>query len=127
MKRIQWIALAPFALTAFVRAADTRPNILALLSDDQGYADASFQGSKDVPTPHLDSLAKEGLRCPSGYVTHPYCSPSRDAHSATARSQNSKFHLRHGVKMSRSALPLRGHHNPELTCHARRLFVQITL
>jgi len=62
-----------------VATAAERPNILVILSDDQGYADAGFQGSKEAPTPHLDSLAKAGLRCTSGYVTHPYCSPSRAA------------------------------------------------
>ena len=57
--------------------AATKPNILVLLSDDQGYADMGFQGSKQVPTPHLDTLAKSGVRCTSGYVTHPFCSPTR--------------------------------------------------
>jgi arylsulfatase A-like enzyme/alpha-L-fucosidase len=76
------------ALAQFTLAADsqvppqgdgtgTRPNILIILSDDQGYADAGFQGSTEIPTPHLDRLAREGVRCTSGYVTHPYCSPSR--------------------------------------------------
>jgi arylsulfatase A-like enzyme len=58
-------------------ARSTRPNILVILSDDQGYADAGFQGSVEIPTPHLDRLAREGLRCTNGYVSHPYCSPSR--------------------------------------------------
>ena len=64
-----------------LRAADTpkaaRPNILIIVSDDQGYADAGFQGSKQAVTPHLDALAKSGVRCTSGYVTYPVCSPSR--------------------------------------------------
>ncbi len=54
-----------------------KPNVLLIVSDDQGYADAGFQGSKEVPTPHLDRLAQAGLRCTSGYVTHPFCSPTR--------------------------------------------------
>ncbi|MEI6234279.1 MAG: hypothetical protein WCT04_14600 [Planctomycetota bacterium] len=37
-------------------APTSKPNILIILSDDQGYANMSFQGSKDVPTPHLDGL-----------------------------------------------------------------------
>jgi arylsulfatase A-like enzyme len=57
-------------------AAD-KPNILVIVSDDQGYADAGFQGSKQAVTPHLDALAKSGVRCTSGYVTFPVCSPSR--------------------------------------------------
>ena len=54
-----------------------RPNIVILLADDMGYADAGFQGCKDVPTPNLDALAKNGVRCSSGYVSGPYCSPTR--------------------------------------------------
>jgi arylsulfatase A-like enzyme len=38
-----------------------------------------FNGSKDIPTPHLDALARSGVRCTSGYVTHPFCSPTRAA------------------------------------------------
>jgi arylsulfatase A-like enzyme len=42
-----------------------------------GYADVGFHGCKDTPTPNLDSLAKSGVRFTSGYVSAPYCSPSR--------------------------------------------------
>ena len=58
-------------------AEHTKPNILILVSDDQGYADVGFNGGKDVTTPHLDKLAASGVRCTSGYVTYPVCSPSR--------------------------------------------------
>jgi len=59
------------------KAPAKRPNIIVIVSDDQGYADASFQGSKDILTPNLDALAKSGVRCTRGYVTAPVCSPSR--------------------------------------------------
>ncbi len=68
------------ASVARLSAADApRPNVLVIVSDDQGYADAGFQGSKDVPTPNLDALAKSGVRCTSGYVSHSFCSPTRAA------------------------------------------------
>lgn len=54
-----------------------KPNILVIVSDDQGYADVGFQGCRDIPTPHLDQLALEGLHCTNGYVSHPFCSPTR--------------------------------------------------
>jgi arylsulfatase A-like enzyme len=54
-----------------------RPNVVIILSDDQGYADVGCQGCKDVPTPHIDSIAKNGTRCTNGYVSHPFCSPTR--------------------------------------------------
>ncbi len=59
-------------------AADAKkPNILFIVGDDMGYADVGFNGCKDIPTPNLDSLAKSGVRFPSGYVSAPYCSPTR--------------------------------------------------
>src|SRR6476659_187551 len=58
-------------------AAAEKPNILVILADDLGYADCGFQGGKDIPTPNLDALAKRSVRCTSGYVTHPFCSPTR--------------------------------------------------
>lgn len=54
-----------------------RPNILLIVGDDLGYADVGFHGCKDIPTPHLDALAKSGVRFTSGYVSGPYCSPTR--------------------------------------------------
>src|SRR6185436_11431437 len=53
------------------------PNILLIVGDDMGYADVGFHGCKDIPTPHLDALAAAGVRCTNGYVTGPYCSPTR--------------------------------------------------
>ena len=90
--RVAAVPLATFVTANFVCAADS-PNILVIVSDDQGYADAGFQGSKDIPTPQLDRLAQAGLRCTSGYVTHPYCSPSR-AGLLTGRYQSRFGHER---------------------------------
>jgi arylsulfatase A-like enzyme len=59
-----------------VNAAE-KPNILLIVGDDMGYADVGFHGCKDIPTPHLDALAKSGAQYTSGYVTGPYCSPTR--------------------------------------------------
>lgn len=58
-------------------AAAERPNILVIVGDDMGYADVGVHGCKDIPTPNLDALAKSGVRCTSGYVSCPYCSPTR--------------------------------------------------
>ncbi len=54
-----------------------KPNVILIVSDDQGYADAGFMGSKEIATPNLDSLAGSGVICTAGYVTFPVCSPSR--------------------------------------------------
>ena len=70
-------SLATGLLALVVNGADPRPNILVMVSDDHGYVDTGFQGSKDIPTPHLDRLCAAGLRCTSGYASHPFCSPTR--------------------------------------------------
>jgi arylsulfatase A-like enzyme len=54
-----------------------KPNILLIVADDMGYADLGIHGSRDVRTPHIDQLAKEGIRFTDAYVTGPYCSPTR--------------------------------------------------
>ena len=53
------------------------PNFVILVADDLGYADLGCQGCKDVPTPHIDSLAAGGVRFTNGYVSCPVCSPTR--------------------------------------------------
>jgi len=65
--------------THLVQAAATsrKPNVIVILADDMGSADAGFNGCRDIPTPHLDSLAKGGVRFVCGYVSHPFCSPTR--------------------------------------------------
>ncbi len=68
-------ALAPFG---HAQGKDVRkPNVVILLADDLGYADVGFHGCKDIPTPHIDALAKGGVRCTNGYVSGVYCSPTR--------------------------------------------------
>ncbi|MGL4423578.1 MAG: sulfatase [Gemmataceae bacterium] len=57
--------------------APKKPNIVIIVADDLGSADLGFQGCKDIPTPHLDALAKSGIVCTNGYVSCPVCSPTR--------------------------------------------------
>ncbi|MGA9657706.1 MAG: sulfatase-like hydrolase/transferase [Asticcacaulis sp.] len=54
-----------------------QPNVIIILTDDQGYSDVGFNGSKDIPTPNIDRIAHEGARFDRGYVTFPVCGPSR--------------------------------------------------
>lgn len=53
------------------------PNVIVILSDDEGYADVGYQGCPDIPTPNIDSMARSGVRFSSGYVSCPVCSPTR--------------------------------------------------
>ncbi|MCP4781932.1 MAG: sulfatase-like hydrolase/transferase [Fuerstiella sp.] len=57
--------------------AKTKPNIVLLFSDDAGYADFGFQGSRQMRTPNLDRLAESGVRFSQLYVTASVCGPSR--------------------------------------------------
>ncbi|MCI0689720.1 MAG: sulfatase-like hydrolase/transferase, partial [Sporichthyaceae bacterium] len=54
-----------------------RPNIVVIVSDDQGYGDLSCMGATDFRTPRLDALAASGARFTSFYANSPVCSPSR--------------------------------------------------
>jgi len=60
-----------------VAAAPHRTNVVVIVADDLGYADVGFHGCRDIPTPRLDGLAAGGVRCTAGYVSGPYCSPTR--------------------------------------------------
>ena len=62
-----------------IAGADRKPNILLIVGDDMGYADIGVHGATDIRTPHLDALARAGVRFSSGYVSGPYCSPTRAA------------------------------------------------
>jgi arylsulfatase A-like enzyme len=97
---VAWLIFG--ALHATGASAD-RPNILVIVSDDQGYADAGFQGSPQVLTPNLDALVKEGVLCTRGYVTAPVCSPSR-AGLMTGRYQERFGH--HNNIVSEAAKPI---------------------
>jgi arylsulfatase A-like enzyme len=63
--------------TATAAEPTKRPNVIVIVGDDMGYADVGFHGCKDIPTPHLDALAKSGVQFTNGYVSGPYCSPTR--------------------------------------------------
>ena len=57
--------------------AANQPNIIVLLADDLGFGELGCQGNPEIPTPHIDSSARNGIRFTQGYVTAPNCSPSR--------------------------------------------------
>jgi arylsulfatase A-like enzyme len=70
----------PLLTPSIGQAATPRPpNVVVILSDDQGYADISFnpQHPKEVSTPHMDALAREGVWFSQGYITGNVCSPTR--------------------------------------------------
>jgi arylsulfatase A-like enzyme len=95
--------LALMAAASFAAGAG-KPSILFIVGDDMGYADVGFHGSKEIPTPNLDSLAKSGVNFTSGYVSAPYCSPCR-AGLLTGRYQQ-KFGHEFNPTATGTGLPL---------------------
>ncbi len=72
---IALVAVVILSAQAPILAKD-RPNVVVFLTDDQGWGDLSWNGNKDLSTPHIDSLAKEGAFFERFYV-QPVCSPTR--------------------------------------------------
>ncbi|MEC8679946.1 MAG: sulfatase-like hydrolase/transferase [Bacteroidota bacterium] len=86
MKNKFFIVLIIFFI-ASCSSEDSPPNIIIIISDDQGYADVGFHGSKEIFTPNIDRIAKNGVVFSQGYVSYAVCSPSR-AGLITGRYQN---------------------------------------
>lgn len=61
------------------KPADSPPNILIILTDDQGYHDVSYYGTDDIQTPNIDRLVSGGMRLDRFYANSPVCSPTRAA------------------------------------------------
>src|SRR5262249_15951981 len=92
---IRLFALAGLALpaSAVLRAAETlpqRPNVVVLLTDDQGFGDLGCHGNPKIHTPHLDALARQSAEMESFYVC-PVCSPTR------ASLMTGRYNYRTGV------------------------------
>ena len=80
MKSIRFTLMKALCLavsTSVLFAADQQPNIIVLFADDLGYGELGCQGNSEIPTPHIDSIANNGVRFTDGYVAGPNCSPSR--------------------------------------------------
>lgn len=72
-------SIAAVCLSSVFARGESLPNIVVILTDDQGYADISFnpEHSKEVSTPHIDALAKEGIFFTQAYTSGAVCSPTR--------------------------------------------------
>ena len=79
------------AVAAGPAAAADRPNVVVILTDDQGWGDLSINGNTNLATPHLDSLAKDGAMF-DRYFVQPVCSPTR------AEFLTGRCHPRGGVR-----------------------------
>ena len=80
--------------TTSVKATGKRPNIVVILTDDQGYWDLHCHGNEKIDTPHLDQLASESVRFDRFYV-QPVCAPTR------AGLLTGRYYLRTGLYNTR--------------------------
>jgi len=69
--------LGSLSLSVNAIAQREKPNIIMLMSDDQGWGDVGFNGNKVLKTPHLDKMADEGVTFERFYAVSPLCSPTR--------------------------------------------------
>lgn len=80
---LKWLALVALAARfadatlAEESTASLKPNVIVILTDDQGAVDAGCYGAKDLATPAIDALAARGVRFTQFYAAAPVCSPSR--------------------------------------------------
>ena len=73
LSRREWLSVSS---SAFLQAPARRPNVLILITDDQGYGDLSLHGNPILPTPNLDSIGRDGVQFTQFQVC-PVCSPTR--------------------------------------------------
>jgi arylsulfatase A-like enzyme len=80
MKTAVAIVIVACMYPIFAVGQDThqrKPNVVILFIDDLGFGDPGCFGNKRIPTPNIDTLARQGARCTMSYITNPPCSPSR--------------------------------------------------
>ncbi len=96
------VGIVPSIADMELRDLDERANIIVVFTDDQGYADIGANGIvSDIQTPNIDSLAADGIRMTSGFVTAPQCTPSR------AGLMTGRYQQRYGLDDNRfTPLPL---------------------
>ena len=79
MDKKQWLLLSCglMATPALQAQSNNRPNIIYIMCDDLGYADIGCYGQEYIHTPHLDRMAREGMRFTQAYAGSPVSAPSR--------------------------------------------------
>lgn len=98
------LTLATICSYACCWAAD-RPNVLLILTDDQGSIDLNCYGAKDLATPCLDGLAQRGVRFSQFYAAAPVCSPSRAALLTGRYPQRAQLATNAGCQPGEGGMP----------------------
>jgi arylsulfatase len=90
-KELLFILFTFFVAVTCFSQRNTKPNVLLIVTDDQGYGDFGFTGNPHVKTPTIDALAKKSVRFDNFYVS-PVCSPTR------ASLMTGRYSLRTGIR-----------------------------
>lgn len=98
--RFFWAIVVFLLLMSSFTIAESRPNIVVIYADDLGIGDVGAYGAEDIPTPHIDSIAKAGVLCKQGYVTAPQCGPSRAGLLTGRYQQRFGFEFNFPIKQS---------------------------
>ena len=77
MAVLRIVMIAGLVFSGLAQAAERKPNVIVIYTDDQGTVDAGCYGATDLETPSIDALAKDGIRFTQFYAPAPVCSPSR--------------------------------------------------
>ncbi|XFE73823.1 sulfatase-like hydrolase/transferase [Algoriphagus halophilus] len=89
--RIASIFLSFFIVHTNAFSQNTPPNIILIITDDQGYGDFGFTGNPHISTPTLDQLAQESVEFTNFYVS-PVCAPTRSS------LMTGRYSLRTGIR-----------------------------
>src|SRR6056297_1231514 len=96
MKIFSLLTVCLIAATTAASAAEDRPNVVLVLADDMGYGDVSaYNPDSKIPTPHIDRLAREGMKFTDGHSASGVCTPTR--YSLLTGRYHWRTHLQQGV------------------------------
>ena len=94
-------ALAMYGATGAAQVVDaTRPNVVLIITDDVGYGDFGSYGATDIRTPHIDGLARDGVRLTDFYANGSTCTPTR------AALMSGRYQQRVGLELPLTGTPI---------------------
>jgi arylsulfatase A-like enzyme len=77
MNKLAILVIALHTFVTIARADQRPPNVIIIVTDDQGYSDLGCYGSREIKTPRIDRMAAEGMRFTDFYAPAPVCTPTR--------------------------------------------------
>ena len=105
MKRIFLLLLLPLLQSVTLLPAEDRPNVIVVITDDQGYPDLSCHGNPVLKTPHLDELHRQSVRLTDFHVA-PMCTPTRgQLLTGLDAARNGAINVSSGRTLLRADLP----------------------